>query len=342
MRVTSRILLLLLYLVRSGAASGRVSARDGRVVFTDPSGQETELTQSGYDSAPWISPDGRTVVFLRHPAGDVFRNAIYKIDLPSGGPKLIYAGPARYEGREGSYFGRPELDESHNTLYLISNEYATSGALLSVRLGNGQVTFISDGVVGYDVIVCPRKYRGDLLALKRYEEDLLGRPYFLYSRYSPTGEDLGLAGADELDVDMIRGGTCDEPDRPQGSSPPASSSGAAVRVDGSVMDRRLVTRVDPVYPSQAKSDNVEGDVRLDVRVAADGTVDDVSLVSGPPQLVGAARDAVKQWRYRPVITSGHPVAVLTIVDIRFRLPSPGKSRVGRAWRTRAGTWRADV
>jgi len=70
--------------------------------------------------------------------------------------------------------------------------------------------------------------------------------------------------------------------------------------------------------------NVQGDVRLRVRVAEDGTVQDINLVSGPPQLVGAAIAAVRQWKYQPVISSGHPVAVVTIVTVPFRLPFNGK------------------
>jgi TonB family protein len=98
----------------------------------------------------------------------------------------------------------------------------------------------------------------------------------------------------------------------------------AIQVDGSAMDRQLVTRVEPIYPSQAKSQHIQGDVRLQVRVSQDGTVQDVNLVSGPPQLVGAAIAAVKQWKYQPTMSSGHPVAVLTIVSVSFRLPSPDK------------------
>ena len=95
-------------------------------------------------------------------------------------------------------------------------------------------------------------------------------------------------------------------------------------MDGRAMDRQLASHVEPVYPSQAQSQHIQGDVRLQVRVAADGTVQDVNLVSGPPQLVGAAITAVKQWRYRPVISSGHPVAVVTIVNVPFRPPLTDK------------------
>lgn len=330
MRITFSLFLLLVVAIRCFAAGDRVSTEDGRIVLEDPLGKKTVLTRTGFDSDPWLTPDGQTVVFLRHPAEDIFRNSVWEIDIRTRTLKLLYAGPAKYQRREGSYFGEPELNESHDTLFLISSEYATSGTLISIRLADAQVKFISNEVVGYDIIECPQNHRGDLIVLKRHEQDILGRPYFLYYLYSAAGQELGLAGDGELDeyLDFIRGGSCEEaepqPTPPVPSSPTIPSVGGAIRMDESAMDRQLITRVKPTYPSQAQSEHIQGDVRLQVRVAADGTVQDVNLVSGPPHLVGAAIAAVKQWRYRPVISSGHPVAVVTVVDVRFRLASSDK------------------
>jgi TonB family protein len=318
------------FIIRSGVAADRVSAEDGRIFVEDPSGRKSAVTQTGLDSDPWLSHDGRTVVFLRRAAEDMFRTSVYEIDLPTRTQKLLYAGPAKYQGRESSYFGSPELDESHDKLFLISKEYATSGALIFVELVNGQATLIADEVVGYDVIKCPKKYRGDLVALKRQEEDILGRPYFLYYLYSAAGKELGLAGDGELDADLdfLRAGSCEEPESepisPVRSGPTNLSAGDAIRMDGTAMDRQLISRVEPIYPSQAQTEHLQGDLRLQVRVAADGSVEDVHLVSGPPQLVEAAITAVKQWKYRPVISSGHPIAVVTIINIPFHLPLTDK------------------
>jgi TonB family protein len=167
-------------------------------------------------------------------------------------------------------------------------------------------------------------YRDDLIALKRHG-DILDHPYFLYWLYSPTGEELGLAGSGELDMDMdmLRDGSCPErqplpPIPPPPTSPP---TGDAIRIEGSVMERQLVTRVEPKYPPKAQLEHIQGDVRLVARVAADGTVQEVSLMSGPPQLAEAAMAAVRQWRYRPTMSSGHPVPVVTIIKVPFRLRS---------------------
>jgi TonB family protein len=320
MRIFSSAALLYFLAVGCGCAADRVTGKDGNIVVQDSSGKETTLTQTGLDSDPWISPDGRTIVFLRHSAADTFKTSVFEMDMQTRTPRLLYGGPAKYQGREDSYFGRPELDESHDTLFLLSKEYATEGALIAIRLRDAQVKLVSDHVVGYDVVECGMD-RGDLIALKR-NQDILGRPYFLYWLYARDGAELGLAGGQELDLGRLRDGGCEgtQPIPPVPASYANPLEGEVLRVDGSAMEKRLVTHIEPAYPSQAQVEHIQGDVRLQIRVAADGTVQDASLVSGPPQLVAAAVTAVRQWRFKPVMSSGHPVPVVSVVSVPFRLP----------------------
>jgi TonB family protein len=41
--------------------------------------------------------------------------------------------------------------------------------------------------------------------------------------------------------------------------------------------------------------------------------------SADTELAEAARDAVRQWRYRPAMLNGNPVEIVTTVTARFRL-----------------------
>jgi len=61
--------------------------------------------------------------------------------------------------------------------------------------------------------------------------------------------------------------------------------------------RKLVKKVDPVYPDLARKMNLTGTVKVEVIIAADGTVGEVKPLGGNPVLVAAVEDAVKQWRY---------------------------------------------
>ena len=81
-----------------------------------------------------------------------------------------------------------------------------------------------------------------------------------------------------------------------------------------------VTRVRPVYPVEAKKAGIQGLVKLRVTINKDGSVMDIQTLSGPPQLVKAAVDAVQQWRYAP----SEDVRV-TIVTINFTLDKGGAS-----------------
>lgn len=82
----------------------------------------------------------------------------------------------------------------------------------------------------------------------------------------------------------------------------------------------LVQRVEPQYPEHARQQQVQGAVVLEVHIAADGTVEAAHLVSGPPQLVQAATDAVKQWHFQPRTKNGQPARMHTLVTLMFGLP----------------------
>ena len=79
-------------------------------------------------------------------------------------------------------------------------------------------------------------------------------------------------------------------------------------------------RVEPDYPQAARQQGIQGQVVLEVRIAASGEVQDLEVISGSPLLTRAAMDAVKQWRFKPRAADGHPVEMQTRVTLSFRLP----------------------
>jgi protein TonB len=81
----------------------------------------------------------------------------------------------------------------------------------------------------------------------------------------------------------------------------------------------LVQQVEPAYPELAKIARIQGTVQLAAVIAHDGTISKLRVLSGPPLLVAAAVDAVRQWRYRPYILNGQPVEVETQVSVNFKL-----------------------
>jgi protein TonB len=63
--------------------------------------------------------------------------------------------------------------------------------------------------------------------------------------------------------------------------------------------------------------HISGTVRLKAVIGADGSVEDLTLISGHPLLVQAAEAAVKQWIYKPTLLNGQPVEVDTEIDVHF-------------------------
>lgn len=67
----------------------------------------------------------------------------------------------------------------------------------------------------------------------------------------------------------------------------------------SAPERKVITRVEPRYPPTLERLYIGGVVRLQVDIAANGTVESAQLLGGNPILGQAAIAAVKQWKYAP-------------------------------------------
>src|SRR6185312_1388090 len=139
------------------------------------------------------------------------------------------------------------------------------------------------------------------------------------------GNDLGIAGPDDLDVDLAV-----HPDRrpatgadythteAEGIKTAERTAGTLpLSVNRDVMAARLSRYIEPRYPPDASAAQIKGLVEVSVRVSPKGDVTDVKLLSGHPALARAAIAAVKQWPYKPFVVQGRPVAVTPIVDVSF-------------------------
>jgi protein TonB len=101
--------------------------------------------------------------------------------------------------------------------------------------------------------------------------------------------------------------------------PPAPAPRAPIRVGGAVKEPALVHRVDPVYPVLAVSAGLEGTVILEAIVDRDGRVESLRVLRSQGVLDRAALDAVKQWRYSPVLLNGQPEKFILTVVVSFKL-----------------------
>lgn len=101
---------------------------------------------------------------------------------------------------------------------------------------------------------------------------------------------------------------------------------AARRVDDTMKPPKAITRVEPIYPEEAKQNRVFGVVILELLIKEDGTVGDARVLKPLPYgLDQAALDAVRQWRFEPATIDGKPVPVAFNITINFKLDSEPKS-----------------
>lgn len=82
---------------------------------------------------------------------------------------------------------------------------------------------------------------------------------------------------------------------------------------GDTGPRRILARATPAYPDLARSLHLEGTVRLQVTVGANGTVKSVQAIGGNPVLVKAAEDSIYGFKWAP---ASHESKEL--VEIKFQ------------------------
>jgi len=94
----------------------------------------------------------------------------------------------------------------------------------------------------------------------------------------------------------------------------------ALRVKGEIRPPKLIKRVEPVYPEEARKEGIGGIVILEARTDEQGGVEAVRVVKSESSLLNqAAVEAVKQWKYEPFIKEGKPRRLVFSVTVKFML-----------------------
>jgi peptidyl-prolyl cis-trans isomerase A (cyclophilin A) len=109
------------------------------------------------------------------------------------------------------------------------------------------------------------------------------------------------------------------PPPPPQPGPVVQAPSKIVSISAGVAAGMVLKRAQPIYPPDAKAAGVSGTVVLAARINEYGSVESLTVVSGPPALQQAALDAVKTWVYKPYLLNGEPVAVKTTINIIFTL-----------------------
>ena len=64
---------------------------------------------------------------------------------------------------------------------------------------------------------------------------------------------------------------------------------------------------------------IQRTVLLTADICEESEIVKLELIGGPIELAGSAVNAVRQWKYRPYLMNGVPVAVRTEIQVNYRL-----------------------
>lgn len=140
-------------------------------------------------------------------------------------------------------------------------------------------------------------------------EDRKGKPYFVsFVITGPKSKIIPLP-----------------PPPPPPPSPPADPEKIKEFEEGAVLAKnavdppKLLKRVDPVYPEEARRAKQSDLVILNVRTDESGSIERIMVLKGKYKYLNAAAiEAVKQWKYQPYLLDGEPKPVVFTVSVRFQ------------------------
>lgn len=141
------------------------------------------------------------------------------------------------------------------------------------------------------------------------------------SEIRPEAPDMPMAvhGVEGGVIGGVQGGIVGGLDAapPPPPPPPPPAPPKQVRIGGNIQAPQLVKRVEPTYPELALVAKVTGLVILEASVGPDGTVQEVRVLRSVKFLDQAAIDAVKQWKYAPLVLNGTPTPFVLSVTLNF-------------------------
>jgi len=157
---------------------------------------------------------------------------------------------------------------------------------------------------------------------KELPADAYAAPVEAPSEIRPEPPDMPIASREGVEGGVVGGvqggivgGLVAAPPPPPPPPPPAPKQ--TVRIGGNIQAPTLIKRVEPSYPEIALVAKVTGLVILEATVGTDGAVESVRVLRSVKFLDEAAVEAVKQWRYQPLVLNGVATPFVLSVTLNF-------------------------
>ena len=105
-----------------------------------------------------------------------------------------------------------------------------------------------------------------------------------------------------------------------GAAAPRSSAALATATDATERESLPPDAAQPQnYPLLAQQMRVQGSVVLQAVIGTDGVIQNLHVLSGPGILASAAQQAVREWRFKPILQNGQPVESQAKITVNFTI-----------------------
>jgi len=179
-----------------------VEAKGGNIFLRSGQNAAKQLTTSGRDSAPVLSPDGRWIVFVRALPGKKIRTGVGDTDAAelwqiksSGEEPSILVAPHEDENMQKviANFEDVRFSTDGRYVYFVTSAYATSGAVHVVDTTCRKVKFLMPGN-GLEVV--PSGEYQDCLLVGQHRYFIGGGSYDWIWLFQKDGKEVEPVGED--------------------------------------------------------------------------------------------------------------------------------------------------
>jgi hypothetical protein len=171
---TKGLVAIAFLVVTTGAycASNKPSVEEqfGNILYDQGDGTQRQITDLHMDGQPALSPDGRTIAFIRiereaTEKGEPDITALWIADGPTGSVRRLLGPNSNADPKLGlQSIYRPSFSLDGHFVYVLVDAWATSNAVHQVKVESGAERFVIDG--NSDKVIRTGPYRGYLLVMR--------------------------------------------------------------------------------------------------------------------------------------------------------------------------------
>jgi dipeptidyl aminopeptidase/acylaminoacyl peptidase len=205
------LVLAALLLAPANVLAQSVTVREGNLFYRASSDAAArQITSNGVDREPVLSPDGRTVAFVRGTAGDSVETAtgqgeatsLWTIGVDGRGARMLVRSRAADDPEQAlAAFQALRFSPDGRRIYFMSSAWVTSSAIHAVDVATGRERFVAPG--NTLEVVPSGSYAGHLL-VEQHRYFIAGGSYDWIWLLTPEGEVVGPVGEDESSLEQFR------------------------------------------------------------------------------------------------------------------------------------------